>query len=522
VEKEIRKIMQQKVSLEKTGFWKIFMLQVLLFFIVYGIMLVPRFSTDSYSVYFYTSESLDGFLTLGRIGTFFLYKILLALGVNTVTMSPAFTAVFCLAISWSTAVFLNLLKPYFTYINRLILLNLGLAALLIYANIYFAELFFFSDVALVYTLDIVFMTLALQMFFHSNKIVGMALSFVFLCCSLSFYQASLGIFMSMSFALIAVRHDVLWTKQDMRAAKPMLQEFLWLLAVGGAASVTNVLGMKLLESAGFYTNRSPSLNLADILDSLRQIFQQFRYYYSWGYPNYVTGLLKIILIMAGPVLIFLLADSFDRYSKKRYPLLSLITTLLVIVADFLLVFAPHFLSQKVWLAPRSICAFFSVFSFIAVVTSYNHARHQKSVPLSVLTTLSFFVFVNIVVIQCIAMDQIRVNQSDKLEASEIVRCIQAYEEESGQTVEKILWHPDDTYTQTYPEIRCVFMDMNVKASARSWSLADCISYYAGRKFHFEQMQNEIRNTYFQWQNWDTFQPDEQIRFHGNTMYLMVY
>lgn len=139
--KNLQNCVKRRVELDKLSFWKIFLLQAFLFFAIYGIMLIPRFSTDAYSVYFYSSDGLSGFLELGRIGTFLLYKVLLALGINSVAMSPVFTAVFCLTIAWSAAVFLYQLKAYFPYMNWLTLMFVEFAIVLIYANIYFAELF---------------------------------------------------------------------------------------------------------------------------------------------------------------------------------------------------------------------------------------------------------------------------------------------------------------------------------------------------------------------------------------------
>lgn len=340
--KQLHSRLRQRVDLEKLSFWKLFALQAVLFFAIYGIMLVPRFSTDAYSVYFYSGDGLGGFLELGRIGTFLLYKALLALGVNSVTMSPFFTAVFCLTIAWSAAVFLSKLKAYFPYMNWLTFLFVEFAVVLVYANIYFAELFFFSDVALMYTFNIFFMTLALCFFFHRNRIVGVVLSLICLCCSLSFYQASLGMFMILSSVLVLLKHDVLWPRPEKRSAVPLLRELFCLLVAGGGASVANLLTLNILSSAGFYSNRSPSLNLADILGSIRQMISQFNFYYSWGYPSYLTGILKVIFIISGPALLFIMADSFDKHSKKRYPLTSIVITLLVLIANLLLVFSPPF------------------------------------------------------------------------------------------------------------------------------------------------------------------------------------
>ncbi len=520
--KKLREILARPVASQKLKFGYVFAVQIVLFFAIYGIMLVPRFSTDSYSVYFYTSDGLNGFLDLGRVGTFLLYKVLLALGINSVTLSPLFTAVFCVTIAWSAAVILSLMKPFFAEPNGLTALLLELAVALAYGNIYFAELFFFSDVALMYICAIFFMTLALVSFSWSRKAVGTTLSLMCMCASLSFYQASLGQFMILGSALVLVRHDVLWPQKEAQRAGPLLRELLRLVAVGGGASAVNVLTLRLLAMAGFHSDRAPVSGLGSIFDSVRQVVQQFTAYYPLGYPSYLPGTLKAVFILSGPMLLYLLADSFDKHSRERYPLSSLTATALALAAGLLLVFAPHLVSNSVWMPPRSIFSFFTLFTLMAVVTGYNYVRSGKDVPLIVPIVLLILLIANAIVIRGIALDQIRVNQLDRAEAEEIVYCIREYEAESGQTVDTISWRTDSDWTRTRPEITYTFMDMNVRAGGRSWSLTDCISYYAGRRFQSEAIPNEIWSANFQEKDWDSLVLEEQIWFEGHTMYLMVY
>lgn len=518
----LRKELSRPITPEKPGFGRILAVQIILFFAIYGIMLIPRLSTDSYSVYFYTGEGLNGFLELGRTGTFLLYKALAALGISSVALSPLFTAVEILTVSWSAAVVLSMLKPCFPRYDRLTALLLELAVALAYGNIYFAELFFFSDVALMYVFIILFMMLALMVFFQGNKAAGTALSFVCLCASLSFYQAALGMFMILGSLLTLVRHDVLWPRGNERASGPALRELLRLVAVGGGASLFHVLTLRFLAMAGFYSDRAPASGLGGVFDSVRQAVRQFSAYYPWGYPGYLPGSLKAVFILAGPVLLYLLADSFDKHSRERYPLPSLVVTLAVLAAGLLLVFAPHLVAGSVWMPPRSIFSFFALFTFMTVITGYNEARNGGSVPLAVPAVMLVLLTANIAVIQGIALDQVKVNRLDRAEAEEVVRYIREYEAESARTVDTISWRADGEWTRTRPEVKYAFMDMNVRAGGRSWSLTDCISYYAGRRFRSEPMPEEVWMDHFQGREWDCFVPGEQIWFQGNTIYLMVY
>lgn len=274
--------------------------------------------------------------------------------------------------------------------------------------------------------------------------------------------------------LTLVRHDVLWPRKEPRGAGPLLGELLRLTAVGGGASVVNVLTLRLLAMAGFYSDRAPASDLGSIFNSAKQTVQQFIAHYPWGYPG------------------------------------------------FLLVFAPHLVANSVWMPPRSIFSFFALFTFMAVVAGYNYTRNGKSVPLAVPAVLLVLFAANVIVIQGIALDQVKVNRLDKAEAEEIVRYIREYEAESGQVVDTISWCTDSEWTRTRPEIKYQFMDMNVRAGGRSWSLTSCISYYAGRRFRSEVMPDEVRANHFQGQEWDIFVPEEQIWFEDSTMYLMVY
>lgn len=520
--KKLQTSLNRRVETEKLTFWRIFAAQIVLFFVIYGIMLVPRFSTDSYSVYFYTPGGLNGLLELGRTGTYLLYRFLLSIGVNSVVLSPVFTAVFILTVSWSAAVLLSLLKPAFPNPSRLTLLLLEFAVLLAYANIYFAELFFFSDVALMYTFAVLFLTLALLLFFRLNRVVGTIPALICLYFSLSFYQAFLGFFMIFGAMVILVRHDLPKMQREKKSLKPFVLDLLRLLIAGGGASAANVLVLRFLAAAGFASSRGPSTELSGVFSSIRQAIGQFRFYYPAGYPYYLTGFLKLIFVLSGPVLLYLLIASFAKGYRKHYPFQAAAITLLVLFAGLLLVFAPHMVAQDVWMPPRSICSFFALFTAMAVVTGCNSVRERAVLSFAPPFFVLLLLAGNLIGIQGIALDQIAVNRQDRAEAEEIVRAIQDYEAESGWQVDTISWSPDSAYTWTHPGIRFSFMDMNVRSGARSWSLIDCICYYAGRRFNAESMPDEIWAAYFAGQEWDSFRPEEQIRFSENKMYLMVY
>lgn len=343
-----------------------------------------------------------------------------------------------------------------------------------------------------------------------------------MCASLSFYQASLGLFMILGSMLILVRHDAARPKTEGQGAGPMLRELLRLAAVGGGASAVNVLTLRVLGAAGFCSDRGPSFDLAGVLGGAQQAVRQFVSFYPWGYPGYLTGILKIVFISAGPVLLYLLADSFDRTSRERDPLPSVLVTLAVLAADLLLVFAPHLVAKSVWMPPRSICSFFALFSLAAIITCRNYARNGEKTPFALPAAVLVLLAANIAVIQGIALDQVKVNRLDRAEAEEIVQYIREYEAESGQTVDTISWRPDSNWTRTRPEVKYEFMDMNVRAGGRSWSLIDCVAYYARRRFRSEAMPDEVWLEHFQGQEWDSFAPEEQIWFGGSTMYLLVY
>ena len=230
-----------------------------------------------------------------------------------------------------------------------------------------------------------------------------------------------------------------------------------------------------------------------------------------------TPVFILTVSWSAAVLLCILANSFPKGRRNRYPFLSAIITLLALLAGLLSVFAPHLIAKSVWLPLRSIFSFFAVFTMMAVVIGYNYARNGKTMPFAGTIVVLLLLIANIAGIQGIALDQIKINRQDRVEAEEIIRRIQEYEAESGQRVDTISWRSDGRYTWTHPGIQYTFMDMNVRAGARSWSLIDCINYYAGRRFKSEPMPDDIWASNFGEQGWNSFQPEEQIRFGGNKM-----
>lgn len=147
------------------------------------------------------------------------------------------------------------------------LLNSGIV--LSYTNSYFAENFTFTEAPLMFMFADFSLTLTLILFFHRNQILGTISALVCLYLSLSFYQAFLGFFLVFGSMVILIRSNITeiqWKKQDI---KPLGLEFLRLVAVGGGSSFAVLLGMSLFAAMGYTNDRSASLQVADISNSIR-------------------------------------------------------------------------------------------------------------------------------------------------------------------------------------------------------------------------------------------------------------
>ena len=65
-------------------------------------------------------------------------------------------------------------------------------------------------------------------------------------------------------------------------------------------------------------------------------------------------------------------------------------------------------------------------------------------------------------------------------------------------------------------------DTNVRAFVLPWADVNMINFYNGKNYEKVVMDEEIYNQYFAAKDWNRFIPEEQMKFSGDTLNLMLY
>lgn len=491
----------------------LFVANAAIVFVTFGCMLCDRFSPDGYGfrIHFFESDQAN-FLSLGRPSTFLLYLILQKIHFNPAEQQLISALLFLVIIAWTTTAIAMLIIRQFPKPNHILLIIVNLSILLSFVNVFYAELFYFSDGMLTWGGGALLVLVALQQFYKVGGYKGILITMISLYIALGFYQAYLGFFVIWGTSIILIR--VLMAKKD--ELTECFVEWILLLVCGGCSSVLMLIQMKLTELIGFApsTDRSPSLDLLTICSNLKKIcVEQKRILFEgmsllkWG-----IGIMLAILLISG-------VAALIRY---RYKLKQCILIGAMALINYVIVFVPHILAQNVWLQPRTICSYFTLFTFGFVFITAIHYLQSSQRSYSIPILLILFLLVNVYKIQNIGVDQRTSNILDGLECREIVSYIEKYETANNVQVDTISVNYDANITWGYRGVAYAYEDMNRRIEHVAWALSDSLAYYTGRQFVVNTTPSEKHAELFQNDDWDMLEPEEQFVFDGNVVYIAAY
>jgi len=489
------------------------LVNLIIVFFSFRSMFQTRFSPDGYGMALnFFNDSASGSLNLGRISTYLVTKIMILLNCNPTANQIQFSIIFCIIIAWASSQISILIISEQKHTRPLNNIVFSLSVLLAFINVFYTELFYFSDGMLFWSLGLFFCVLAIYCFWKARKTKQIAYPIIFLFISFGFYQAYLGFFVIFGSILILVEYLQIENAESLQKA---FSKWLILLFDGGVSSFLIIVSMKAMTLLNFArtTDRSPSLDLEIVYRNIRKICLEQSRILIEGLHFWKWGILVTLL-----VLIFMLIILFLRYK------ISIKTMLLIgflFLTDYILIFAPHVFAKNVWIQPRTICSFFGLLSYGLIVIATIETLHKKKI-FFVNCLLIIVLAVNISKIDIIGKEQCISNVFDKIEAYTIVDNIEKYEEETGIKVDTIYVHYDKNITWGYNGIKYAFEDVNRRLEHVSWALGDCLEYYTTRKFSVLTTEDEKHNNIFMNKDWDSLIPEEQFVFDRNVIYIAAY
>lgn len=488
------------------GSWMFFLGYLLVTFITYELFLHVHYSVDSYMNIFYMNAEQN--LTMGRFLIYGIVKFLTAIHFNVVLEQLLFTFVLICSITFTQFVLFKDIVSIINTKNYTHIIFIFITIAIAFNNVFLLEWFLYPEMDLFFSFALLFMVLAVHIIYKSLNKFNILLSFLFLSTSLNFYQATLGFYIEFCLLIILLKNQFSFNIE-------LVKDSIKILLIGLFSSMANVLLLKLALSTHIARSgeRNPSFSIHTILNNIKGLFQLQPQIWNSAY-----GFLpKHTMFTVGLILIFLIFYTIFLKVKLWKDRLFLFIFLAVC---YMIIFAPHLLTQNLWTAQRTIVSFFAFLSIIFIILFHLNYDNKTSKFIFIIVVL--FLCINVFQIQDIGINHFASNKLDQQYSIIVNQEIEKYEKQSHIKVTKIACVNDSHPSYSYQGIFYTVYDTNVRAFVTPWADINMLNYYNKKNYVKIDMNPTVYDKYFKDKNWDYFNPDEQLVFVGDTLYWIKY
>lgn len=497
-----------EINFEKEKY-RDFIKMLVLYCLIYGVMLVPHYSADSFAYNVNPLQNNTGNLALGRIGDYFTNQIVVKLGGNYVRQQFLFVFILILTLAIVTnGLFKFFLKIYPHNLGKCARNILKIVLILMFSNIFLMEWFIFVEMTFIWSLSLLFMFWSVIQVRDKFTIKQMACSSILLTISVSFYQATIGFYVF--FALMSV-----YVANDGRLDKKSFLNSVKVMVCGAVGGGFNLGFIKVMQLLGLVsvTGRTENMSVQMLLNNVRIILNNI---VKWLFDAY--GLLPRYTLIIFVVIIYTLLVIY--FVQEKCSIFDIIYVLLLIMACNVMVYLPHLMTSAVWMAQRTIASFLILITLPVLVIIFREKK-QNFLCFN-FVVLVILLGINVYEIQTISVDMIASNRIDQEVAYLINDKIVDYENATGEKINNISICKDLYPTWGNKSIKHVCLDTNLRVFNVSHSGVHCINYYNETNYNAVEMPENVYKEYFENKNWDMLNLDEQMIFDGDTVYLASY
>ena len=508
----IKKLMITKLYIKDgKGIKFIFFLlaNFLMVFMAYNGFVDEHFSSDSYSV------ALDGAYSThmrnGRIvGGIISYLLENILNINMVECQQLTTFSHLVIIAFCVTYLLFLIYQNAEIGDDVNIVSLIMALGLLFVNVFYVEILLFVESNIIFSITI--LTSILSAGFSVKKMEKrLGLSFLLLFISVNLYQVSI------CYYILTVTF-ILLVKYKGRFEKDFVKEIVPCAIIAFFNTVINISISVLLQKEGLIgaNERNATMSPEIVIDNIKKILFLQKNLWIDGYgllPKYSCLLIGMVLIIFNAIIII------RRYRKKEISLIHIVLFYAVLAGLYMMTFAPHIISGVFWPAQRTMTPwfFFMGFLFVFNIVMIKNINDNRII----LAILILFLSLNVYFGNQILGNNKIVNFLDRQIAYELKEKIEEYETNTGTIVRYIAFYEDKQPQYSYPNIKYLIYDTNLKASQITWSRLNCINYWLKSDFVEVDGDKELDNRYFKQKNWNYFNADEQIIFSGDIVNLGI-
>jgi hypothetical protein len=401
------------------------------------------------------------------------------------------------------------LKPM--NLQKLILAELSI--LMSFINVFILEWYLFPEAMIVFAAGLFTMTIAVMLITREQKVKNLLIAFLFLFMTVNIYQINITLFTIFSLTFILLKNNFILNKKS-------IKESLFVFIEDIMAFLANLAVMRLLPYWGITPQNTRIMNnitVQSLVDRFLALFKQGQsliWIHGSGFMPKDSMLLFACIAVA-----FLIFSIVKNKGTRHIKNIGYIVA--VVIIDYAVVFLPHMLTSTVWMAPRTIVGIFAVLTCIfLIIIKLNINIKFSNVSIAIVT---IFLLLNFYQIQDISMNFFATNKIDKEFVTIVNAKISEYESKNNIQVTKIAIQDDPSpFYGYYNSVSYISYDTNVRTFVISWARVDAINMYGGRNLKEVAMNENVYNQYFKGKDWSYFDPDQQMVFVGDTLYMISY
>lgn len=473
-----------------------------------GWIVNKHYATDTYGVFFYGMTGSN--LKNGRVVHWLIYSIFEKIGF-LVWKNLFFTQItLCIAIAILSFYTYKLFIKRFENCSLMDKIVIELVCVLLFVNIaisegwfYFPETCFGASISLCCTYGAFF---CFANYYDEKKIIDLIKCFVLLLLALNMYQVYIGVFVAIS---------LMYIEADFNGGiRYKTKKTIETIIIGGGASVITVLILKLLLLFNVTnpTERTSGFGFEMMLNSLREFFSDQKYIWT----NF-SGYLSVFCMIALDIAIIL---SFVITFFFQDTILEKMLTVLRVVVAYSVIFAPLMMSGNLDIIPRYCYGFFVLFPCFIMVM-YFRCPHMVIKDMFC-TLLIVYMFTSFYSIERMIADNIALNKIDQEIYISMEKRIDDYEYATGNHIDTVAFWDDLAKNYSYDSLSYVNNDTNIRALYKDWSKLTAFNYYTNNKYKLKELSEDEGYSVWGEVNYHYFDIESQMKFEGNTAYVLVY
>mgnify|MGYP001025253167 CR=1 FL=1 len=465
-----------------------------------------HFSSDSYANIGMIDTNIH--LVNGRFITYLVQALVNVLHIDVVRHQTLITLFFITILAIDLFLIIREIFKYIDEQSYVKCLTVGIGSLFIFVNVFFAEWFLYVESLTSTACGITILTISIIMIARGEKTRYIFFSFALLVLCLNMYQLYVEFYVAISLVIIYVRYAGKLTKRS-------FGHLLLTLAVAGSASAITILIQLMIKISNNIpgSGRDATLKPHIIINNIKTILYSQKTIWGNGSGLLPTGL----LVVTGFFLVVAIAIN-KLYIEKDVN--SFLYAFIILCCITGMTYAPHIISETVWMAPRTIVGIFHLFFAAFLIVASN--QYRSKLDYAVVTVAVILLVINMFGIHGILCNNIANNHLDENSAWQIEAYIEEYEHATGNYVTKIATVKDASPTYFYKGIKYVSHDMNIRGLVVDWADVNLINFYCDKDYQKCDMPEAICEMYFKDKNWDVMNLQQQAVFKDDTLYLAMY